>query len=342
MRFTLLSSCRAMSYSALALASAIVACDSQDAVAPVASAPTAPSLAVGGAKNTLTIYIVDQTGAQVTTGVAQFLVQNTNTGNGFFTLDNNYNDADNSTFGRILITGLVAGTYSICQNNQAPAGYMLPTTPCQTAIVGGIVAGKVTFVNPTVPRVKFMLADMLNRPVGGGTLKVWDGLTWGTLTDNAAGDLDPTPGRFEMKAPLNNGYTICPLTPPTGWVNLVSTCIGLPTAAGETVDFGGMGVAPEYSFYFSATDYVGPVGPSSYLVTNAAGFSKKLTDEGLNDFWNGEKGKLWMKLPSDGEYQICQTVAPPNTELADPACKTIRVSFGQITWAGLFVSKPLY
>jgi hypothetical protein len=93
------------------LASAtIVACDSQDAVAPVASVPTAPSLAIGGAKNTLTIYIVDQTGAQVTTGIAQFLVQNTNTGNGFFTLDNNYNDADNTTFGRILITGLVAGT----------------------------------------------------------------------------------------------------------------------------------------------------------------------------------------------------------------------------------------
>jgi len=150
MRPTLLSR-RAISYSALALAAAtmLVACDSDQPLAPAASAPTAPSLAIGGRTNTLTILIVDETGALVTTGVAQFLVQNTTTGNGFFTLDNNYNDAD-PMFGKILITGLVAGNYKVCQNNQAPSGYTLPSTPCKTAVVGGIVPGKVTFVNQKV------------------------------------------------------------------------------------------------------------------------------------------------------------------------------------------------
>jgi hypothetical protein len=151
MRPTLLTR-RAISYSVLALATAtmLVACDNQPvAPTPVASAPTAPSLAIGSRNNTLTILVVDETGALVTTGVAQFLVQNKTTGNGFFTLDNNYNDAD-PMFGRLLVTGLVSGSYQVCQNNQAPIGYTLPSTPCQTVIVGGIVAGKVTFVNPKV------------------------------------------------------------------------------------------------------------------------------------------------------------------------------------------------
>jgi len=152
MRPTLLSR-RAISHSALALAAAtmLVACDNVQPVAPTpaASAPTAPSLAIGRSTNTLTIFVVDETGDLVTTGVAQFLVQNTTTGNGFFTLDNNYNDA-NPMFGKLLITGLVAGNYKVCQNNQAPIGYTLPSTPCQTVIVGGIVPGKVTFVNQKV------------------------------------------------------------------------------------------------------------------------------------------------------------------------------------------------
>ena len=153
MRSTLLSR-RAISYSALALASAtmLVACDNVSPVAPtpVASAPTAPSLAkYSGRTHPLTILIVDETGAQITTGVAQFLVQNLDTGNGFFILDNNWNDSD-PKWGQLLKTGLVAGTYSVCQNNQAPAGYTLPSTPCMKVIVGGIVAGTITFVNPTV------------------------------------------------------------------------------------------------------------------------------------------------------------------------------------------------
>ena len=157
MRLTLLSR-RAISYSALAFASAtmLVACDTVEPVAPMpaASAPTAASLALsggGGRNNTssLTIFVVDENGDLVKTGIAQFLVQNTTTGNGFFVLDNNHNDTD-MKFGKLVVKGLVAGTYSVCQNNQAPVGYTLPKIPCQTAIVGGIVAGKVTFVNPSL------------------------------------------------------------------------------------------------------------------------------------------------------------------------------------------------
>jgi hypothetical protein len=340
MRSTLLSS-RAMSYSALALAAAatVAACDNDKAVAPTASAPTTPSLAVGTPKiGTLNIAIVDQNGAAVTTLTAQFTAANKATGIAYFVLDNGPKDAD-STVGKIQWTG-PAGSYEVCQT-VAPTDYVLPSTACQSVIVGGIVAAKLTFVDPTVPHVKFAMVDMLNRGVGGGTFKVWDGIGWGTLTDNAAGDLDPAPGRFEVKAPANNGYSACALTAPSGWVLLYNLCNGQPTIPGQTIDLGSVSVAPEYSVYFYATDDVGPVGPSAYLITNSSGFSKKLTDEALNDMWTGEKGKLWMKLPAAGDYQICQTVAPPNTNLADPVCKTITVKLGDTAYAGIFFSKPL-
>ena len=330
-----------MSHSALALAAAaaLAACDNDKAVAPTTAAPTAPSLAIGTPKTgTLDIAIVDQNGAAVTTLTSQFTAANKASGIAYFVLDNSPNDAD-STIGKIRWTA-PAGAYEICQT-VAPTDYVLPSTACQSAIIGGIVVAKVTFVDPTVPHVKFAMTDMLNRGVGGGTFKVWDGISWGTLTDNAAGDLDPAPGRFEVKAPANNGYSACALIAPPGWVLKYNLCNGQPTIPGQTIDLGSVAVEPEYSVYFYATDFVGPVGPSAYLITNAAGFSKKLTDEGLNDMWTGEKGKLWVKLPADGDYQICQTVAPPNTQLADPVCKKVRVSFGEAAYAGIFVSKPL-
>ena len=335
---------RAMSHSALAFAAAtmLVACDNDQTVGPgaEAAAPTAPSLAVGGTKyGTLGISIVDQNSTPVTTLTAQFTIANKSTGIAFFALDNAPGDAD-SNIGKIRWNSLSASNYEVCQT-VAPTDYVLPSTTCQSVIVGGIVAAKLTFVDPTVPRVKFRMTDFLDRPVGGGTLKVWDGIGWGTLTDNAPGDLDPTPGKFEMKVPANNGYSICPLTPPPGWFLLYTLCNGQPTVPGQTIDFGAVAVNPEYSVAFAATNYDVVVGGSSYLITNASGFSKKITDDGLNDMWSGTPGKLWMKLPSDGEYMICQTDPPTNTSLADPLCKTVKVSLGVWVYAGSFDSKPL-
>ena len=130
--------------------------------------------------------------------------------------------------------------------------------------------------------------------------------------------------------------------PPPGWVFGATTCIGLPTVPGQTTDFGSYAVNPEYSAYFYATNFDVPVGPSEYTVTAASGnFAAKLVDDGTNDIWTGALGKLWIQLPADGDYTICQTVAPPNTNLADPACARISVKLGVPTYAGFFNSKPL-
>jgi hypothetical protein len=334
---------RALPVSSLALAGAVMlaACDTDKSVGPnpVTSTPTAPSLAKATGTQTLTIMVVDQNSTAVTTLAAKFKVSKSAGGPGSLIVDNAPSDG-NSAIGTIQMKGLASGTYEVCQTI-APTDYVLPATPCKTVIVGGIVAASVQFVDLTVARAKWRVADFLENKVGGAVIKVHDGISWSTITDNSALDLDPTAGAFEVKAPQGS-YSICPKTPPTGWVFMVQTCIGMPTPHGQTTDLSGFGVNPEYSVNFAVTNYDVLSGPSAYEITSASGnFSAKLVDDGLNDRWTGVLGRLWITLPAEGEYTICQTVAPPNTALADPACKTIKVQLGGLEYAGLFNSKPL-
>ena len=334
---------RALRVSSLALAGAVMlaACDTDKTVGPnpVTSTPTAPNLAKAAGTQTLAITLVDQNANPVTTLAARFKVTNSAGGPGSLVVDNAPNDG-NSAIGTILMKGLASGTYEVCQTI-APTDYVLPAAPCKTVIVGGIVAASVQFVDLTVARVKWRIVDMLENKIGGAVIKVHDGIAWSTITDNSALDLDPALGSFEVKSP-NGTYNICPKTPPTGWAFMSPYCIGMPAPHGQTTDFSGFGVNPEFSVYFAAANYDGLAGPSEYEIKAVSGnFAAKLVDEGVNDMWTGVLGRMWIRLPAEGDYQICQTVAPPNTAIADPACRTITVTLGVLGDAGLFVSKPL-
>ena len=220
------------------------------------------------------------------------------------------------------------------------SGQSLPASTCQTVIVDGIVPAQLTFVDLTVARATWAVVDFLQHPIGGAVIKVHDGNSWSTIADNSALDLDPALGKFEVKSP-NGNYSICPLTPPTGWVFMSPYCIGMPTPHGQTTNLFGFGVHPEYSVYFYATDYDQPVGGSEYIVTDGLGYSAKLVDDGLNDMWTAAGGKIWIQLPHDGDFTICQTVAPTNTAIADPSCKRVSVKLGVLEYANFFNSKPL-
>lgn len=340
---TLRSGRRALRVSSLALlgAVALAACDNDQSVGPnpVPSVPTAPSLAKASGTATLTITLVDQNGDPVKTLAAKFKVSSSAGGAGSLVVDNAPNDGNNNV-GTILMKGLAAGSYEVCQTI-APTDYVLPATPCKTVIVGGIVPGAVQFVDLTVARVKWRIADMLENRIGGAVIKVHDGIGWSTIADNSTLDLDPAPGLFEVKAP-NGTYNICPKTAPTGYVFMSPYCIGMPAPHGQTTDFSGFGVNPEFSVYFAAANYDGLAGPTEYEIKAVGGnFAAKIVDEGVNDAWTGVLGRMWITLPAEGDYQICQTVAPPNTAIADPACKTVSVKLGVLTDGGLFVSKPL-
>ena len=334
---------RALRVSSLALAGVVMlaACDNDKSVGPnpVTSMPTSPSLAKATGTQTLTITLVDQNASPGTTLAAKFKVTSSAGGPGSLVVDNAPNDG-NSAIGTILMKGLAAGSYEVCQTI-APTDYVLPAAPCKTVIVGGIVAASVQFVDLTVARVRWRIMDHIGNGIGGAVIKVHDGNAWSTITDNSSLDLDPAPGAFEVKAP-NGSYSTCPKAPPAGWVFSAPNCFGMPAPHGQTTDFPGFGVNPEFSVYFAAANYDGLAGPSEYEIKAVSGnFSAKLVDEGVNDAWTGWLGRMWIKLPAAGDYQICQTVAPPNTAIADPACKTITVTFGVLADAGLFVSKPL-
>jgi hypothetical protein len=341
---TLLSSDRrGLRFTSLALAGAamLAACDNDQPLSPTSvPKPSAPSPALAAKGGTLVIAIVDQNTKPVTTLTSQFTVANMSSGLGLFALDNGAGDTD-PTVGSIRMTGLASAKYEVCQT-VAPTDYLLPATACQTVIVGGIVPAQLTFIDPTVPHAVWTFRDGWNNIIPGGTVIGNDGTGPVVIADNSPLDLDPTPGRFDVKVPLNNGYTICPKTPPAGYVFMSGQyCIGMPTSAGQTTDLLGFGVNPKASAWWYTTDFNVPVGPAEFSVTDASGnVVMKIVDDGQNDSWQA-LGKFYVTFPAPGDYLVCETTPPPNTMLADPACMKVSITLGVPAYIGLFNSKPI-
>src|SRR5690242_5061994 len=109
---------RAMALSGLAFAGAVAlsACNTDEPVTPNhRDLPTAAQpalLAIGG---TLVIKVVDTTQALITTSIAEFKVVGPNNAT-WGVKDNIANDADPKT-GVILMKGLAAGQYQICETS---------------------------------------------------------------------------------------------------------------------------------------------------------------------------------------------------------------------------------
>jgi hypothetical protein len=113
----------------------------------------------------------------------------------------------------------------------------------------------------------------------------------------------------------------------------------VPVPAGQTTFLVNFTTSPQYSAYWYAMNPNGLAGPSEYTIKAVAGgFSATVVDNGLNDRWQ-DLGKMWILLPSDGDYEICQTKALANTKLADPTCLTVTVKFGDPVYSGYFVSQ---
>ncbi|HEX6051708.1 MAG TPA: hypothetical protein VFZ21_20715 [Gemmatimonadaceae bacterium] len=330
---------RRLSSLALLSAAVLAACETDRPVGPdPAAIPTEASTARLASRGWLSITIVDQNGAAPTTTGAQFTVAMSGQGMTKFLVDNGSGDAD-STPNKLQMM-LAGGSYTVCQT-VAPTDYVLPATACKSVIVGGIVPATLQFVDPTVARVRWRVIDFLQQEVGGAVIKVHDGITWSTIADNSPLDLDPAPGKFEVKSP-NGNYSTCGLNPPAGWLFTYSSCFGIPTPHGQTTDFMGFGVQPEYSAYWYVANPDGwGAGPSAYEIKNAAGtWSAIVEDDGLNDRWQA-MGSVWVILPGDGDYEVCQTKAPPGTEFPKQPCIQFSIKHGEFKLVGYFVSEWL-
>ena len=327
-------SARRLSSLALIGAAALTACDNDKTVAPKpAGIPTAAASISVAKPGALMITIVDQNGNTPKTVGAQFTYSSG--APAYFLIDNGSGDSD-STANVILKKGLL-GTYTVCQT-AAPTDYVLANPACQNVSIPSGVTVKLQFVDNTVALVEWDFRDMVGTLVGGAEYSFNDGSGWVSVADDSALDLDKTPGRVLVKAPGGNA-NVCAHMPPAGWTFGGGTCFGMPAPSGQTTFVKSWVANAEYSVIVAVGDMITwGAGPSEYMVKNAAGFSATLVDEGKNDRWTGKLGFLWMLLPSDGDYEICQTTPPPGTKLADPSCVKFTVKQGTPTTGVGFIS----
>ena len=332
-------SARRLSSLALIGAAALTACDNDQPLAPTAKpVPTEASAAVGVQSAQLSITIKDEFGAAPTTVGASFTVHETSNpylSTKTYILPDNGPGDTNPTANKLTMK-LIVGTYEVCQT-AAPTGYGLPATPCQTVMVGGIVAASLTFIN-AAGHFSWNVFDWGLNVVGGATFTFDDGSGPVAIVDDSALDLDKTPGKFEIVA-LKSG-NVCPVAPPSGW-SFGSFCDYGNAVAGQTKPIADSWVNADYSIYWQANNYSGLAGGSSYTVTGLGGrFNVTITDDDKQDRWH-EPGMMWILLPAPGDYQICQITPPPKTMLANPACVTVTVGYAQAEYGGMFMNYPL-
>jgi hypothetical protein len=205
------------------------------------------------------------------------------------------------------------------------------------------------FINPTIARLRWKVVDAWQNYVGGATFALQDSnaTVIATFVDNAAPDIDPTPGKFEVKLPTEGVYQLCTVTPPAGYVypGQQVFCMGHLVQHGQITTSPPYTVYPLFSAYWGVTDgtvdanfYPTLIGPSTFKVTSSGGaFTVNVVDNGLNDI-DTTLGKLAVKLPAGGYYSVCEIVPPPNHWNAKPSCKRINVTSGVPEWAEWFVN----
>lgn len=336
--------------SLLALAGTVLlaACDNDRPTAPsTESKPIAPSLAKGGNPGGLIISLVDQNGQSPANLGAQYTVTKSG-GMSFMAVDNGPGDT-NSFIGVIVMLTVTPGTYTVCQT-AAPSDFVLPSPPaCQTI---GVLAGTntpgsashVQFVNLTVPRARWVAFDDINwDSIPGVVFTGDDGSGPVTIADNSPLDLDPTPGKFEVKVPNGSSYTVCPKATPPGYVfpPIPQGCVTKPVAPGTTTSIGNMYVRHEYSAYWFVSLNGSPSNGAEFTITHAlSGTTIKVADDGLNDMAPGSM-IVYVKLAAAGWYTVCMTTPPVGGQITDPSCVRTFVQSGEYGWAGGFDSKPI-
>jgi hypothetical protein len=335
---------------AFAGAMALSACDTDKPIAPKRpDVPTAAQPALLGFGGSLVIKVVDTTQALITTSIAELTVVGPNKAT-WGLKDNIANDADPTT-GVLRLKGLAAGDYQICETS-APVNYVMPNPACATATVSLYTSATVSFVHQTMARAKWTVVDYVPNYVPGMVFALKDS-TNAIVTliyDNFGLDSDPVGGKFDIRWPIEGKYTLCEQTLPTGYVYpklQVKFCFPLQLKHGQTAGGWPFTVYPAFSAYWQVSDgtadaygTLNVIGPSTFTVANINGDPPvTVVDNGANDI-DGRLGKFAVKLPSAGEYTICETVPPSGYSNAQPPCKQIKVKTAEDGWAEWFFNLP--
>ena len=323
------------------------ACDTDQPLAPrTATPPVSPQLAKGGGgggggnkTGTFVITIVDENDAQLTVAGAK-IVGFRSAEVKFEIMDNGQGD-ENAAVGVVQVSGFATGQYQICQP-VAPAGYLHPDPTCQNVNLGRNGPTQIEFVDVAEPHATFVTRDGITHDSVGG---VWFTVDWGAgpvvISDNSLFDLDKRDGVLDIKI-ANNGTSVevCPKSVPVG--RTLSTplkgCV-TKTVNGAT-DFGAWNVNPEYSIYWWAMMNGNDAPSGTYTITAVGGgFTKTVTNGGASDMAAGTR--VYVTVPAEGLYNVCQTVAPAGAQLAQPSCREVLVEFAVPSMVETFQNQPL-
>jgi uncharacterized surface anchored protein len=335
---------------ALLGAALLAACNTDQPIAPKPIVvPTAAQPNIGPANSaTLVIKVVDQNQNVISKPGAQFKL--TKSGQASWSETDGGQDDSDPALGVIQLKGLAPADYQVCEI-VAPFDYGLPTQACGSATISAYATATVAIVNLPIYRLRFGVTDFVPNYIGGMTFS-WRDSTNNVIAlfaDNSPTDSDPAVGKVELKVAVEGSYKLCEETLPAGYVFPPAQqvfCLPFKAKHGAITQWGNFAIYPIASAYWQVTDgtidinnFFNLIGPSTFKVTSAAGLgSFDVVDNGVNDI-DPALGKIAVKLPVPGWYEICETVPPVNHWNASPSCKRIEAVTGVPAWAEWFINQ---
>ena len=327
---------------------ALAACETDKTVAPKATEVPAVQSALLVRTGALRVTVVDDQGNLVKGFGAA--IKFTDSQNNTVTLqDQTLKDGD-QTIGKLVVSGLTPGAYTVCDSVQA-SGYLLGKNPCVTAIVtAGVTKDAATFVNPRFPYLHVSNIDVWNHLRGGAWLFVSDtlGQNGNVVYDNVAGvDVDPVGGVIKTPLFRDGKQKVCVIQPPTSYHFIPgnSYCATFNATFGDTIQVAPFVFTLPYVGRWGVTDG-GLDANNNYTLIGPAGFEVynpktkawiHIDDNGWNDE-DPTLGKISMPLLNAGSYSVCEVTPPVNHWNATPNCKTLTVAMDVPTWLGWFIN----
>jgi uncharacterized surface anchored protein len=279
------------------------------------------------------------TGKVMLLGGATFKVKGP--ANTTWTLTDNVLPDGDPVSGQFKLAGLSPGSYEVCEI-VAPPDYLLPELACHaTMVYDGATTLVETFISKRKPTIVVWFQDLMKNPVVGATIIVKDSLGNQILiaTDNAWQDHDATAGKIVVQLPAAMKGSMCMFTPPVGYIFGYppdKLCMPFALAGDMGAGFGPYPVLPIPSASWSLTN--GSLGNLGYTVLGVPGATFKVTnpklfssidvvDNGANDL-DATVGKVLVKLPMAGTYNLCEVLPPVGYLSATPACRKVDVTSG--------------
>ena len=255
------------------------------------------------------------------------------------------NDQD-ATAGKFKVTGLLPGSYTLCET-VAPFKYMIPTAPGNCFAIT-VYSQSSTTLSPIsnfhIPQLDWTVVDPAGNWLYNATFKVYDSTNTAiTIPDNDPKDLNFNLGRFFVEVPVAGTYKVCETVPTTGFVLPGQPCKTM-YAGGGIQDFGNFVNNPQYSLYIDVSDnLLKPLAGASFVVKRQGypNLNFSVTDNFAPDR-DHTVGQMLVQVSSTGWYTVCQTDAPYGFDppSGSGVCKSTYVFYGTPAGMGVFVDTP--